>query len=100
MTEETGIFSSPAAHSTARRMSHTCMEATVRPIQEATGKKLDSHYFCQTILPDYLRANPEQTAGWDVVFDARGRFTEPHTSIIVPLGTVEDAVRVHHAGSC
>jgi hypothetical protein len=31
---------------------------------------------------------PRQTEGWDVVFDARGHFHEPHTELIVPLGTL------------
>ena len=26
---------------------------------------------------------------WDVVFDARGRLTEPHTGYVVPLGTLQ-----------
>src|SRR5205814_217436 len=29
------------------------------------------------------------TRTWDVVFDARGHFTEPHTELIVPLGTLD-----------
>src|SRR5262249_51904497 len=59
------------------------------PIQEATGEILDDKYFTQTLLPDYLNDHPEQTADWDVIFDARGHFEEPHTQLIVPLGTLE-----------
>jgi hypothetical protein len=58
-------------------------------IQQATGKTLDDQYFTQTLLPDYLRENPQTTADWDVVFDARGHFAEPHTRVIVPLGTID-----------
>src|SRR5262245_22811355 len=29
------------------------------PIQEVTGKPLDDQYYCQTLLPDYLNANPQ-----------------------------------------
>src|SRR5262245_29150280 len=47
---------------------------------------LDDKYFCQMLLPDYLTEHPDETAGWDVVFDARGHFAEPHTKLIVPLG--------------
>jgi hypothetical protein len=65
------------------------MYAARGPIQEATGEPLDDHYFTQTLLPDYLRDNSETTADWDVVFDARGHFAEPHTGLIVPLGTLE-----------
>jgi hypothetical protein len=59
-------------------------------ILRLTGKKsLDAHYFTQTLLPDYIEAYPGITADWDVVFDDRGAFIEPHTGRIVPLGTVE-----------
>jgi hypothetical protein len=55
-----------------------------------TGRDhLDDQYFCQTLLPDYLNDNPHETANWDVVFDARGHFEEPHTKLIVPLGTLD-----------
>src|SRR6185436_1917521 len=68
-----------------------------------TGKPLDDNYFCQPLLPDYLRDHPRETAGWDVVFDARGHFTEPHTEVVVPLGTLDvrqylDAIRGHQVG--
>jgi hypothetical protein len=65
------------------------MYAARGSIQEATGRQLDDQYFCQTLLPDYLDAHPEETANWDVVFDARGHFEEPHTELIVPLGTLD-----------
>jgi hypothetical protein len=58
-------------------------------IQDRTGETLDDKYFTKTLLPDYLAENPDTTSGWDVVFDARGHFTEPHTQLIVPLGTLE-----------
>jgi hypothetical protein len=50
---------------------------------------LDDQYFTQTLLPDYLTENPQTTSNWDVVFDARGHFAEPHTRVIVPLGTLD-----------
>lgn len=65
------------------------MYATRGPIQESTGKPLDDKYFTQSLLPAYLRENQEKTAGWDVVFDARGHFREPHTGLTVPLGTID-----------
>ena len=58
-------------------------------IQQRTGKRLDDRYFCQTILPDFVAANPERTASWDIVWDARGNLIEPHTNKQVPLGTLE-----------
>ena len=55
-----------------------------------TGKeKLDQQYFSQTLVPAYMEEHPDETADWDVVYDARGKFTEPHTGKTVPLGTVE-----------
>ncbi|MDR3639635.1 MAG: hypothetical protein P4L84_37895 [Isosphaeraceae bacterium] len=54
-------------------------------IEERTGKLLKDNYFTQTLLPDYIEDN---NLDWDVVFDARGQFTEPHTGTRVPLGTL------------
>ena len=66
------------------------MYAARGEILQITGKKsLDDHYFTQALLPDYIQAHPKETADWDVVFDDRGSFTEPHTGRVVPLGTVE-----------
>jgi hypothetical protein len=65
------------------------MYAARPEIQERTGHALDDKYFTQKLLPDYLTAYPTKTAAWDVVFDARGHFTEPHTDLIVPLGTID-----------
>lgn len=65
------------------------MYAARGQIQRMTGRVLDDDYFTQTLLPDYLSENPETTSGWDVVFDARGHFTEPHTESVVPLGTLD-----------
>jgi len=62
------------------------------PMQELTGKTLGKgfdQYFCQTLLPNYLAEHPAETEKWDVVFDARGHFTEPHTKRSVPLGTLQ-----------
>jgi hypothetical protein len=54
-----------------------------------------SSYFTQTLLRDFVNDNPELTASWDVVFDARGRLTEPHTGRRIELGTI--AVREYVA---
>src|SRR5258708_7449460 len=44
--------------------------------QEHIGKELNDSYFTQTLLPQYM---DEHNCGhWDVVFDARGHFQEPH----------------------
>jgi hypothetical protein len=71
-----------ALPATARQVMYAA-----RPKIEALtdGKRLDDQYFCQTLLPDYME---EHGVGWDVVFDARGHFTEPHGGVIVNLGTL------------
>lgn len=45
-------------------------------------------YFTQTLLPDFIAKRSPAWAG-NVVFDARGHFTEPHTSVEIGLGTLE-----------
>ena len=56
------------------------------PILEATGKEsLDSHYFTQTLLVDYIE---ETGVDWDIVWDDRGHFREPHTGRQIGLGTL------------
>jgi hypothetical protein len=54
-------------------------------IQQATGQALQSNYFTQVLLPDYLQ---ETGAAWDVVYDDRGHFIEPHTEHTIGLGTL------------
>jgi hypothetical protein len=59
-------------------------------ILEVTGKEtLDDRYFTQTLLPDYIEEHADECASWDIVWDARGTFSEPHTGKEVPLGTLE-----------
>ena len=52
-------------------------------------KKFDDSYFTQVLLPDYINENIEETAKWDIVYDARGNLTEPHTDRRIPLGTIQ-----------
>jgi hypothetical protein len=66
------------------------MYAARGEILRLTGaKKFNDDYFTQTLLPDYITAHPDKTANWDVVYDARGNLTEPHTGRRVPLGTIQ-----------
>ena len=51
-------------------------------------KDKNTAYFTQTLLPEFQELNPELTASWDVVYDARGSLVEPHTGEIVPIGTL------------
>jgi hypothetical protein len=66
------------------------MYAARPEILRLTGKtSFDDAYFTQKILPDYMEQHPTETSTWDVVFDARGHFTEPHTQREIALGTLE-----------
>jgi hypothetical protein len=51
-------------------------------------KELNYNYFSQTLLPDYIEENG---LDWNVVFDARGHFEEPHTNRNIGCGTIEVA---------
>ena len=44
-------------------------------LAKADADSLDSQYFTQTLLKDYLE---QRRPGWDVIYDARGHFAEPH----------------------
>ena len=50
---------------------------------------LVAHYITQNLLPDFEEQHPEETANWDITYDARGHFIEPHTDREVGLGTTE-----------
>ena len=54
-------------------------------IEERTDKPLDYAYFSQTLLPNYVN---EHGGSWDVVYDDRGHFTEPHIKRVIGLGTL------------
>jgi hypothetical protein len=55
-------------------------------IQKMTGRPLESNYFTQTILPNYVT---ETGVDWNVVYDARGHFNEPHGGTGFGIGTLE-----------
>jgi hypothetical protein len=69
---------------TARQVMYAARPA----IQERT-ETLDDKYFTQTLLPDYIQEHPDETSAWDVVYDARGHLTEPHTGTMIGIGTLE-----------
>jgi hypothetical protein len=63
--------------------------AARRQVLGMTGRKtLDSKYFCQTLLVDFMRDHPDETADWDVISDDRGHFREPHSGRLIGLGTL------------
>jgi hypothetical protein len=62
-------------------------------IMELTDDKhLDYNYFSQTLVPDYIE---EKGVSWNVVYDARGHFEEPHTNRCLGCGTIEVSNYLH-----
>ena len=55
-------------------------------------KELQYGYFSQTLLPDYIE---ETGVDWNVVYDARGHFEEPHTNRRIGCGTIEVGNYLH-----
>ena len=55
-------------------------------------KELAYGYFSQTLLPDYIEEN---AVDWNVVYDARGHFEEPHTNRRIGCGTIEVGNYLH-----
>jgi hypothetical protein len=54
-------------------------------IEDQTDKPLNYAYFSQTLLPNFVNRHG---ADWDVVYDDRGHFMEPHTARVIGLGTL------------
>lgn len=67
----------------ARQIYYAARPAILR---ETGEYQLNSQYFTQTLLKDYME---EYSPEWDVVFDARGHISEPHTGEVVGLGGLE-----------
>src|SRR5262249_34244197 len=57
-------------------------------IEEQTDRELQYSYFTQTVLPNYISEHATQCADWDVIYDDRGHFMEPHTEVTIGLGTL------------
>jgi hypothetical protein len=49
--------------------------------------ELSDYYFTQSLLIDYMEEH--NCDDWDITWDARGHFIEPHTGTETPLGTLE-----------
>jgi hypothetical protein len=70
----------------ARQVMYAARPAMLR----LTGKdKFTDSYFTQDLLPDYQEEHPNETENWDVIYDARGGFREPHTGREIRVGTLE-----------
>jgi hypothetical protein len=69
----------------ARQIMYAARGYIQRTADRELGQKFDK-YFTQQLLPNYIEI---RGVSWNVVFDARGNFTEPHTKTKVPLGTLQ-----------
>jgi hypothetical protein len=58
-----------------------------RRIQSLTDQELRDAYFTQSLLPEFCQDN-DDAADWNVVYDPRGSFHEPHTKKEIALGTL------------
>jgi hypothetical protein len=100
MTEVRGMYLTEAANEVMKECYRKASDdnqlpATARQIyyvarpliEERTDKPLRYDYFSQTLLPNYVNEHAECT-DWDVVYDDRGHFTEPHIERVVGLGTL------------
>jgi hypothetical protein len=62
------------------------MYAIRRVAQDITGRELRADYFTQQLLPDYVA---ETGVNWDITYDDRGHFQEPHENgPVLGLGTL------------
>jgi hypothetical protein len=64
-------------------------------IQKETGRQLDDNYFTQTLLPNYVEEND---LDWNIIYDARGHFIEPHDGERFGIGTLEVRNYLAHFG--
>jgi hypothetical protein len=78
-------YMNPSAKGTLPANARQVVYAARGEIQAVSGKPLDDQYFTQTLLPNYIK---EHRLSWDIVFDDRGHFIEPHTNLSFGLGTI------------
>jgi len=88
----TGGRAGAPAH--ARQIMYAVRKLMQRVVGPRCWKNSDT--FTQGLLPDYIAEHPEETAGWNVVYDERGELIEPHGGQTVGLGTLQ--VRGYLAG--
>jgi hypothetical protein len=70
----------------ARQVMYAARGHIQRTADRDLGKRFDQ-YFTQQLLPEYVEEHG--CSDWNVVYDARGHFHEPHTNEEVPLGTLQ-----------
>jgi hypothetical protein len=83
---ETAYMAASAAGKLPASARQIYYQARPKIMAMTDDKELQYGYFSQTLLPDYIE---ERGAHWDVVYDARGHFEEPHTNRRIGCGTIE-----------
>jgi DNA topoisomerase VI subunit B len=76
-----------SANGTLPARARLVMYAARPKLQEIVGKQLDDDYFTQTLLPDFIAKNSDLCAEWQVVYEARGHYREPHGGCSIELGS-------------
>ena len=71
----------------ARQIMYAARPYIQQTADRALGNRFDQ-YFTQQLLPDYIEMYGK---AWNVVYDARGHFQEPHTGEEIALGTLAGA---------
>jgi hypothetical protein len=69
----------------ARQIMYAARAYIQRTADKEIGQRFDQ-YFTQQLLPEYIEM---YDVSWNVVYDARGNFAEPHTDLKVALGTLQ-----------
>ena len=62
-------------------------QARPKVMAQTDDKELQYDYFSQALLPNYIEEYG--CHDWNVVYDARGHFEEPHTNRRIDCGTLE-----------
>ena len=71
----------------ARQIMYAARPLIIELTNKASPWK-DSSTFTQKLLNDFISENPDLCEKWDVVFDDRGHFAEPHTGTKIGVGTL------------
>lgn len=70
----------------ARQIMYAARPHIIQRSTKEWDHKQTPVYFNQHLLPDFMDDHPDLTAGWDVVWDDRGHFAEPHTDCTIGVG--------------
>jgi hypothetical protein len=84
---ETAYMAASANDTLPAKARQIFYQARPKIMAMTDDKELAYGYFSQTLLPDYIEEYC--CDDWNVVYDARGHFSEPHTNRCIGCGTLE-----------